>query len=288
MELKFRNLKADEIDCRGKEAKDGGGMSVLLYKKARVDQNMLDEHPMIGPLNWKREQSILDNRMFCTVSIRNPETGEWISKQDVGAPSDTDPVKGEVSDAFKRACFNWGIGRELYTAPKMYLSQQELNGNKDFRVAAINYNGSVIKDVTIEVLDRERKVTFTKTFSNDPVSKSEQIVRNAAVPPAKPAPAPAVRVERKAAVPVTRTVPSAPAQPVKAQAAANTAGYLKDDEIILIGNCRGRKYGDVKNDKAFHSSLGWVKAHPDMANSTRYDARQKAQFAVLMRMANEL
>jgi hypothetical protein len=108
----FRTLRADEIDCRIAQVKETG-LSLLLYKDARCDQNILDE--VVGPFNWKREHT-RDNRN-CIVSIKNPETGEWVSKEDTGTESNTEKEKGLASDSFKRACFNWGIGRELYTAP---------------------------------------------------------------------------------------------------------------------------------------------------------------------------
>lgn len=62
--LKFRKLKADEIECRIGQIKENG-LSLLLYKDARVDMNILDE--TVGPLNWKREHT-RDNQN-CIVSI---------------------------------------------------------------------------------------------------------------------------------------------------------------------------------------------------------------------------
>ena len=112
----FRTLRADEIDCRIAQVKESG-LSLLLYKDARCDQNILDE--VVGPFNWKREHT-RDNRN-CIVSIKNPDTGEWVSKEDTGTESNTEKEKGLASDSFKRACFNWGIGRELYTAPRIFV-----------------------------------------------------------------------------------------------------------------------------------------------------------------------
>ena len=103
-ELKFRKLYADEIDCRvGTD--NGTGVSLLLYKDARVDMRLLDE--VVGAFNWKREHELINGNLFCTVSIYNAETKEWVSKQDVGTESNTEKEKGQASDAFKRACFNW-------------------------------------------------------------------------------------------------------------------------------------------------------------------------------------
>lgn len=116
MDLKFRLLKASEIDCRIATVSQKG-VSVLLYKDARVDQNILDE--TVGPMNWQRSHS-RDNAN-CTVSLWDDEKKQWISKEDTGTESYTEKEKGLASDSFKRACFNWGIGRELYTAPFIWI-----------------------------------------------------------------------------------------------------------------------------------------------------------------------
>ena len=118
--LNFRTLTAGEIDCRIATVKESG-ISLLLYKDARVDQNILDE--VVGPMNWSRSHQLIGDRLYCTVSIRDGETGEWVAKQDVGTESYTEKEKGQASDSFKRACFNWGIGRELYTAPFIWIGR---------------------------------------------------------------------------------------------------------------------------------------------------------------------
>ena len=118
MANKFRLLRADEIDARVGTAKDGGkGVSLLLYKDARCDQNILDE--TVGPMNWQRFHS-RDNAN-CTVQIWDEDKQQWISKEDTGTESKTEAEKGLASDSFKRACFNWGIGRELYSAPFIWI-----------------------------------------------------------------------------------------------------------------------------------------------------------------------
>ena len=123
----IRLLKASEIECRvgqcGKASK--GWCSILLYKDARCDQRILDE--VFGMFGWKRRHEVINNQLCCTVSIKDPATGEWVDKQDVGVESNTEAVKGSFSDAFKRASFNWGVGRELYTAPKIFIT---LNDNE--------------------------------------------------------------------------------------------------------------------------------------------------------------
>ena len=124
MKLEFRKLKADEIECRiGTIKKDGTGLSLLLYKDARCDMNILDE--TVGPMNWKREH-VRDNSN-CIVSLWDDDKSQWVSKEDVGKESFTEAEKGLASDSFKRACVNWGIGRELYTAPFIWVSCDDAN-----------------------------------------------------------------------------------------------------------------------------------------------------------------
>lgn len=138
----FRLLRADEIDCRiGNISKDGKGLSLLLYKDARCDMTILDE--TFGPFGWQRHHS-RDNAN-CTVSIYDIEKNEWIEKEDVGTESNTEAIKGLASDSFKRACVNWGIGRELYTAPFIWIpanlcSIQDKKCYDKFRVVEIGYD----------------------------------------------------------------------------------------------------------------------------------------------------
>lgn len=121
MELKFRPLRADEVECRVGQVKQGSGLSLLLYKDARCDMNILDE--TVGPMHWQRQHS-RDNAN-CTVSIWDEDTSRWVYKEDTGTESNTEAEKGKASDSFKRACFNWGIGRELYTAPFIWVKGGE-------------------------------------------------------------------------------------------------------------------------------------------------------------------
>lgn len=122
----FRALKNTEIELRvAQSGKSSQGVwaNYLIYKDARVDQNILDE--TVGPDNWEKSYELIDQKMYCTVSIWDKEKQQWIKKQDVGTESNTEKEKGEASDAFKRACFCWGIGRELYTAPSIFISLNE-------------------------------------------------------------------------------------------------------------------------------------------------------------------
>lgn len=118
----FRLLRADEIDCRIATVTQYG-VQLLLYKDARCDQNILDE--TVGSMNWQRSHT-RDNAN-CIVSIWDEKKEQWISKEDTGTESFTEKEKGLASDSFKRACFNWGIGRELYSAPQMFVNSKDCN-----------------------------------------------------------------------------------------------------------------------------------------------------------------
>lgn len=156
--MNIRLLKASEIECRIGSCK-ASGMSLLLYKDARVDQKILDE--VYGPTNWKREHKVMGTPVIvkekdklgkeheavkgqyfsCIVSVWDQEKKCWISKEDTGNESNTDEIKGLYSDSFKRACVNFGIGRELYTAPFIWIaSSKGYDKYEKFKVSEIGYN----------------------------------------------------------------------------------------------------------------------------------------------------
>ena len=124
--MEFRTLKANEIDVRVGSVMQNGA-TLLLYKDARCDMAILDE--TVGMMNWKREH--LRDNANCVVSLYDDKKKEWVSKEDTGTESFTEREKGLASDSFKRACVNWGIGRELYTAPRIKINcatQKKQNG----------------------------------------------------------------------------------------------------------------------------------------------------------------
>jgi hypothetical protein len=109
-------LSIDEIEFRVQSTNQNGAI-VLPYKDARADMNRLDE--VVGAHRWQRKHEIIGGHNYCTVSIKTNDG--WVSKMDVGTESNTEAIKGASSDAFKRACFNWGIGRELYDYPFIFI-----------------------------------------------------------------------------------------------------------------------------------------------------------------------
>lgn len=149
----IRLLSAQDIECRAQQvAKDFSWCSLLLYKNARVDMQILDE--TFGRFGWKRSHELINGRLYCTVSIYDDEKGQWVSKQDVGVESNSEAEKGQASDAFKRACFNVGIGRELYSAPKIFISltKDDVKNSRlstRFNVRAIEYTNNQISYLQI-------------------------------------------------------------------------------------------------------------------------------------------
>ena len=159
MKLEFRTLRADEIECRPATITEKG-VSLLLYKDARCDMNILDDHPQIGAMNWQRDHKELKGNIYCGVSIYDSETGAWSTKWDCGKESNQESEKGEASDSFNRACFNWGIGRELYTAPFIWIKAEDtkiaqgrsgkFQCNDSFYVEQILYEGKTIVALSIK------------------------------------------------------------------------------------------------------------------------------------------
>lgn len=168
--MNFRTLKANEINVRVQSCNYNPKTEkccaiYLLYKDARCDMNILDES--VGVERWQRNHQVIDEKLYCNVGIKFGD--EWIWKQDVGVESNTEAEKGQASDSFKRACFNFGIGRELYTSPliKIWLTKDEdyyVKNDKaiptlSLDVATINYdeNRNIVRLV---LTDQNGKVRF--------------------------------------------------------------------------------------------------------------------------------
>ena len=256
--FKFRPLRAEEIDVRiGSINK--GGVSLLLYKDARCDQAILDES--VGPFNWQRHH--LRDNSNCIISIWDDEKRQWIEKEDTGIESVAQKEKGLASDSFKRAAFNWGIGRELYTAKDLniFIFKNDLKGysyNEQTRKGACSErfivtdidtrekeNGEkYIHSVTIGIIEPNNSCSGTKKFTVSSTQVNSTPVSTNAAPTAKP----------------VSLAPAKPAAPSNGSLTAKLDSVLNDDEVILMGNCRNKRYGDVKNTPEFASFLNWAKS----------------------------
>ena len=155
--LEFRPLTAEDVECRVAQCNDNG-VSLLLYKTARTDMSLLDE--TVGAENWQKDYKTIDGKLYCGIGCRFKD-GEWVWKWDTGTPSNMESQKGEASDAFKRAGFCWGIGRELYTAPFIWVGKDQLKKHyqnqksgrwqcyDDFRVTDLVVNDGKIDKLQI-------------------------------------------------------------------------------------------------------------------------------------------
>ena len=165
--MMFRDLRADEVECRIGTVKEGKGVSLLLYKDARCDMNVLDE--TVGQMGWQK--SYCRDNANCIVSIWDGEKNQWIEKEDTGTESYTEKEKGLASDSFKRACVNWGIGRELYTSPFIWITSDGYTKSKDgkvydrFYVSEIGYDENRNIDRLTIKNSKTKKVVFTYGIS---------------------------------------------------------------------------------------------------------------------------
>lgn len=181
----MRTLNANEIEVRIGQINEKGA-TLLLYKDARADMTLLDE--MGKP--WKREHQLIDGKLFCTVSIWNDHIQQWESRQDVGTESHTEKEKGQASDSFKRACVNWGIGRELYSAPFIWISADKYTSYKNpntgklgtydkFKVTHIAYDDNrEITKLTIKNDSSDAVVfSYPKTTKSPPKAIDSQVAK---------------------------------------------------------------------------------------------------------------
>ena len=199
----FPVLGADDIEVKVKQVTAKGAVC-LLYKTARTDMNMLDK--VIGPTNWRNSYQEIKNNLYCVIEIWDDEKKQWVAKMDCGIESREDgegnEKKGEASDAFKRAGFRWGIGRELYTAPFTFLSLPTSKKDRGgyelddpyarFDVSHIAYDESrsiselvIVNQKTKEVVYTMGKPNSTKVQPLKPVVKPKENVTVSAVAPDK-------------------------------------------------------------------------------------------------------
>lgn len=160
----FRDLKESEIDCRQATFTENY-ITLLLYKDARVDMDILDE--TVGYKNWQRDHKELKGNIYCGISIFDEDKNQWITKWDCGKESFSDSEKGESSDSFKRAGFNWGIGRELYTAPNIFIMQKDAKGENNYEIKERKGKQYVSTKFYVEKIQITNKVITGLAIKND-------------------------------------------------------------------------------------------------------------------------
>jgi hypothetical protein len=244
----FRDLKASEVECRvGMQG--ASGLTLLLYKDARVDMSILDE--TVGQENWQCKFYEFKGILFCSLGIR--VGGEWIWKDDAGSESNTEAEKGNASDARKRAAVCWGIGRELYSAPFIWIKKDDYTLNdkgklKDsFSVKSIEIKDKIITALEI-VNNNTRKVVYTygKKTPDVPFPEVEANRTAPAVVPPSPA---ALNPQKTAVEPVKPITPAnSPNLDEERQAAINF--------VVMQGKKAGFTLGNLyKTDRAAYNEL---------------------------------
>lgn len=181
MRKEIRLLEADEIECRVATINEKG-VSLLLFKDARVDQKILDE--TFTPFGWSRSHQNIEGNLYCTVEIWDEDKQQWVGKQDVGTMSYSEKEKGQASDSFKRACFNWGIGRELYTAPFIWIPESKVaiqkKGDKyvtteRFNVKEISYNAK--REIVSLIITNSQNTVLFSLGANQNSGLKEKLVK---------------------------------------------------------------------------------------------------------------
>lgn len=255
---KPRVLNKDEIECKVKQI-TAKGCLVLLYKTARTDMQILDE--TFGPENWQCSYETISDTLYCSISVYDDAKKCWVSKSDCGVESNQDAEKGQASDAFKRAGFRWGIGRELYTTPFIWLSvpTKETEGRKyaladffDFEVKSITVadtdHGKQITQLTVVAKDRAGSEVASFDF---PKKTNYQAPKPQTIPNADPKP----QAESKS--------PSANAQPIYDEMMRMMRELDPAQTIGLMDWCN-RKFGKGPNDLAdinqILATIGAIKA----------------------------
>ena len=165
----MRKLKEDEIELRVGTCTNKG-FSLLLYKTARVDRQILDEE--YGIMNWQCDYKVINDNLYCGIGVYDKEKDDWIWKWDCGTESYTEKEKGEASDSFKRAGFKWGIGTALYTSPFIWHTGDVETKNERYipkiNISQLNVKEIEYKDDKISKLVIERKgVEFFKWEIDD-------------------------------------------------------------------------------------------------------------------------
>lgn len=243
-----RLLKENEIECRVGTT-TSKGFSILLYKNARVDMQILDE--LFGCLNWQREHKEVKGNLYCGISVWDEKKSQWVTKWDCGVESFSEKEKGESSDSFKRAGFNWGIGRELYTAPFIWINDLVKANDKGKYEPSINMGKVYVSYIDYDITTREivkleikynTDVIFSFNMGNEkkapktqPKQEQVEVVVKKATPP-------------KAVEPKADQVKEQPKEEPKADS-NGTLTYEKASQVIV----KGKKLKDLTED-----NLKWL------------------------------
>lgn len=273
----FRALNENEVEVR----RGDFGSDLLIYKDARADMALLDE--TVGPFGWKKEYP---DKEHCMVSLWDPDKKEWVSKMDAGdVTSKAYPSKSLASDAFKRACSNWGIGRELYTAPKITYPTELVDSKRynTYKVLAFEReaDGKSIAAVTIAhftdgIQSDVVRFAHNAVGGTDVTIVSRNVVADTKTAETKTPEAKSSEIPEKETV---KAKADAPSQMIshegEKRAAYATGANMTMDTEIKIGDYKGKTMRQALESEGFKEFLHWVmkadKTYDDPAEQAQYD-----------------
>lgn len=236
MDKTIRLLNANEIDCRVGTCTEKG-FSILLYKNARVDMQILDE--VYGNSNWQREHKEIKGNLYCGVSIWDEKKQQWITKWDCGVESNTEKEKGESSDSFKRACFNVGIGRELYTAPFIWIEGRVKENGRGGYVPAIQMGNVKVSYIDYDVATRE--IIKLEIRDKSGILYSYNMLDDYVAP--QPTKQPSAKVIK------TEEIKKEIAQPQPKKVEEITSKEMSLNDAMECTTAKGKKLGELTQDQ---------------------------------------
>lgn len=186
-------FSADDVSWRLQYVNESElqGMAVP-YLDARAIADRLDD--VVGQSHWRDSYTpwhdcVMNKRQkssqLCTISIYDDELGQWIDKTDGAEDSDIEPVKGGLSDAFKRAAVKWNIGRYLYGFDTIWV---KVEPKRDSYIIAKSENEKLIKayNNTVARMFGADAIPGCKTPTASMQNRNQSNARSAQVPAATP------------------------------------------------------------------------------------------------------
>lgn len=125
----------DAVSWRvGSTTQDKSKGMALAYIDARDVQERLDL--VMGPENWQRHHPHVGGTTTCELGLWIEGRG-WVVKTDGAGDTDVEAEKGSLSDSFKRAAVNWGIGRYLYGLKSPWVELEP--AGRSYKIKASEY-----------------------------------------------------------------------------------------------------------------------------------------------------
>ena len=240
MNIKFPLLTKDDIDVRiGQISKaDPNKASLLLYQDARCGMKYLDK--VVGATNWQKRYYEAKGLLICAISIYDSDRHEWVEKSDTGSTGTIEEEKSIASDSFKRACVCWGLARELYSAPDIWVKIESKYDKFYVKEIAYNQANEISKLV---IIDSQGNVAYT-------FPKNAKVVDNS--PKGEPKPQP-----------TTQPKPSSESEKLGLEDYMTISNYLMtatDEEITKLENFILTKYG-TKDYRDLNKNAGTLVAN---------------------------